>query len=283
MVGTMIVAAAAGTTAAGVAASFALTAAAFAVNFAVSMIVTRVFGQNQQGPQDSGTREQVPPSNTNAIPIVYGDAYLGGTFVDAVLSTDQKCMYYVMAVSCISPNGQFTFDTTDMYYGDRKITFDGTDQAKVVSLTDEAGNVDNKINGYLWIGLYTSNQAGAITPINWFAPNVVMGASPPGGYNLPSDLQWPSSGRQMNGLAFAIVKLIYSNEAGTTNLSPITFKARHYLFNTGVAKPGDVWADYISNMQYGAAVASSNVDVDSAIALNNYSDELITFETYFND
>ena len=101
-----------------------------------------------------------------------------------------------------------------------------------------------------------------------------------GGYNLPSDLQWPSSGRQMNGLAFAIVKLIYSNEAGTTNLSPITFKARHYLFNTGVAKPGDVWADYISNMQYGAAVASANVDVDSAIALNNYSDQLITFNTY---
>jgi len=92
MVGTMIVAAAAGVSAAGVAAYFALTAAAFAVNFAVSLIVSRVFGQDQQGPQDSGTRQQVPPSSVNAIPIVYGDAYLGGTFVDAVLSEDQKVM-----------------------------------------------------------------------------------------------------------------------------------------------------------------------------------------------
>lgn len=277
MVGTMIVAAAAGTTAAGVAASFALTAAAFAVNFAVSMIVTRVFGQNQQGPQDSGTREQVPPSNTNAIPIVYGDAYLGGTFVDAVLSTDQKCMYYVMAVSCISPNGQFTFDTTDMYYGDRKITFDGTDQAKVISLTDEAGNVDTKINGFLWIGLYTSTEAGVITPVNWYAPNVVMGATPPGGYNLPSSLQWPSSGRQMNGLAFAIVKLVYSADAGTTTLSPITFKTKHALNGTGVAKPGDVWYDYITNEKYGGAVDADFVDSASVAALNTYSDGLITY------
>ena len=180
MVGTMIVAAAASTTAAAVAASFALTAAAMAVNFAVSMIVSRVFGQSGQGPQDSGTRQQVPPSSVNAVPIVYGDAYLGGTFVDAVLSTDQKTMYYVMAVSCISPNGQFTFDTTKMYYGDRLITFDGTDQTKVISLSDEAipTNVDPKISGNLYINLYVSDAAGNITsPNGAAAPTTVMGGS----------------------------------------------------------------------------------------------------------
>lgn len=253
-------------------------AATFAINFALSLIVTRVFGQSPQGPQDSGTRQQVPPSNVNAIPIVYGDAYLGGTFVDAVLSENQKAMYYVMAISCISPNGQFTFDTTDMYYGDRKITFDATDKAKVVSLTDEAGNVDTKINGYLWIGLYTSTLEGAIASPNWYAPNVIMGPGTPfTDYPIDSTLQWPSTGRQMNGTAFAIAMLIYNQEAGTTNLSPITFKVKQALFGTGVAKPGDVWADYISNMQYGAAVASVNVDVASAIALNAYSDELIPF------
>ena len=273
MVGTILVAAAAGTTAAGVAASFALTAAAFAVNFAVSIIVSRVFGQSGQGPQDSGTRQQVPPSSINAIPIVYGNAYLGGTFVDAALTTDQKTMYYVVAVSCVSPNGQFTFDTTDMYYGDRKITFDGTDQTKVVSLTDEAGNVDTKINGNLFINLYRSNAAGTITPLNGAsAPNVVMGGS-----DLDAALRWPSSGRQMNGLAFAIIKLNYSQDSGTTNLSPITFYAKHYLNSTGVAKPGDVWYDYITNAQYGGAVDPSFVNASSATALNAYADQLITF------
>jgi len=38
-----------------------------------------------------------------------------------------------------------------------------------------------------------------------------------------------------------------------------------------------VWADYISNFQYGGAVASVNVDVNSAIALNSYSDQLISY------
>ena len=273
MVGTMIVAAAAGTTAAGVAASFALTAAAMAVNFAVSMIVSRVFGQSGQGPQDSGTRQQVPPSSSNAIPIVYGDAYLGGTFVDAVLTTDQKTMYYVVAVSCVSPNGQFTFDTNNFYYGDRLVTFDGTDQTKVVSLTDEAGNVDTKISGNLYISLYRSNAAGTITPLNGAsAPNVVMGGS-----DIDAALRWPSSGRQMNGLAFAIIKLNYSQDSGTTSLSPITFYAKHYLNSTGVAKPGDVWYDYITNAAYGGAVDASFVNASSATALNAYADQLITF------
>jgi hypothetical protein len=273
MVGSIIVGAAAGVTAAGVAASFALTAAAFAVNFAVSLIVSRVFGQSGQGPQDSGTRQQVPPSSINAIPIVYGDAYLGGTFVDAVLSTDQKTMYYVVAVSCVSPNGQFTFDSTKFYYGDRLVTFDGTDQTKVVSLTDEAGNVDTKINGNLFISLYRSNAAGTITPLNGAsAPNVVMG-----GADIDVTLRWPSSGRQMNGLAFAIVKLNYNQDAGTTNLSPITFYAKHYLNSTGAAKPGDVWYDYITNAAYGGAVDTAFVNASSATALNAYADQTITY------
>lgn len=275
MVGTLIVAAVAGVGAAGVAASFALTAAAMAVNFAVSMIVSRVFGQSGQGPQDSGTRQQIPPSSVNAIPIVYGDAYLGGTFVDAVLSLDQKTMYYVVAVSCVSPNGQFTFDTTKMYYGDRLITFDGTDQTKVVSLTDEAGNVDTKINGNLYISLYRSTAAGAITPLNSAtAPNVVMG-----GVDIDAALRWPSSGRQMNGLAFAIIKLNYNQDAGTTNLSPVTFYAKHYLYGTGVAKPGDVWYDYITNAAYGGAVDPAFADYASAVDLNVYSDQLISYDS----
>lgn len=279
MVGTYIATAAFGLAAG----SAAAAAAAFAVNFALSSIITRVFGQSTQGPQDSGTREQVPPSSVNAIPIVYGDAYLGGTFVDAVLSTDQKTMYYVMAVSCISPNGQFSFDTSKFYYGDRLITFDETDQTKVITLSDEAipPNVDPKINGNLFINLYRSTAAGAIISLNGApAPNVVMG-----GTDIDASLRWASSNRQMNGLAFAIIKLNYNQDAGTTNLSPITFYAKHYLNSTGAAKPGDVWYDYITNKQYGGGVGwlpdgtfSSNfVNTASVTALNAYSDQTITY------
>ena len=252
----------------------------FAINFAVSTIVSRIFGKKPPKQTDNGVRQQVPPSSTNSIPVVYGDALLGGVFVDAVITEDQKTMYYVMAISNISPNGQFTFDKTKFYYGDRLVTFDSTDKAKVISLTDGAGNVDTKIADNLWIYLYRSNEAGVITNLDNNGtssasplPSTIMGP----GYGIPSNLQWPASGRQMNGLAFAIIRLVYSRDDDATQLQPITFYAKHYLNNTGVAKPGDVWYDYLNNAKYGGAVNSSYISSSTATALNNYSDQLITY------
>jgi hypothetical protein len=251
---------------------FSTAMATFAVNFAISYVVTRAFADNPEAQQDMGVRQQVPPSAVNAIPIVYGNAYMGGTFVDAVLTTDQKTMYYVLAISSISPNGQFTFDRTDMYYGDRKITFDATDLTKVVSLTDEAGNVDTKISGNLYINLYTSTTGGTITSANGAsAPSTVMGGS-----DIVVGQRWTGT-RQMNGLGFAIVKLIYNRDADSTQLQPITFKVAHTLNGTGVAKAGDVWYDYMTNAVYGGAVDAAFVNSTSATALNAYGDQNITF------
>jgi hypothetical protein len=251
--------------------------ASFAVTYALSSVISRAFAPNvQTGTNksiDNGVRTQGPPSNTNSIPVVYGDAYLGGIFTDAVLTIDQKTMYYVMTVSAISPNGQFFFDTTKFYYSDRLITFDTTDLTKVVSLTDGAGNVDTKINGNLYVALYTSTQAGVITSLNGAAaPTTYMG-----GADIALAQRWAASGRQMNGLAFAIVKLNYSREAQTTQLQALTFRAQHYLNGTGVAKPGDVWYDYITNDIYGAAMDTTIVDAATATALNTYSDATITY------
>lgn len=253
--------------------AFGVAAASFAINFAVSVIVNRIFGATPPSQQDQGTRQQIPPNTANSIPIVYGDAYLGGTFVDAVLTTDQKTMYYVLAISSISPNGTFTFDTTKMYYGDRSITF-GTGPA-VASLSDQAipPNVDTTIAGNLFIYLYTSSATGTITGVNTTdLPSTVMGS----GSGIDSALQWTGT-RQMNGLAFAIVKLVYSREAQTTSLQPITFHVTQNMNGLDRARPGDVWNDYISNTQYGGAIGSDYIDSASVTTLNTYSDELITF------
>jgi hypothetical protein len=258
-----------------VAGTFSYAAATFAINFAVSYVVTRVFGSKPPQSQDTGARQQVPPANNNSIPVAYGDAWLGGTFVDAVLSTDQKTMYYVLAISSISSDASatFSFDRTKFYYGDRLVTFDNTDLTKVVSLTDGASppNVDDKISGNLYISLYTSTNAGTITAVNGTAPHVTMG-----GADIAAALRWPSSGRQMNGLAFAIVKLNYNSDAGTTGLLPITFYCSHYPKGGSVAKPGDVWYDYMTDARYGAGMTGL-VDSTSATALNTYSDQTITY------
>ena len=253
----------------------AVAISTFAVNFAISYVVSRIFAPNDPDanqPVDQGVRQQVAPNTTNSIPIVYGSAFMGGTFVDAVLTIDQKAMYYVLAISSISPNGQFSYDRTKFYYGDRLVTFDGSDLTKVVSLTDGAGNVDTKINGYLYINLYTSTDAGVITNVTGTSPSTFMGNAS----EIAAGQLWTGT-RQMNGLAFAIVKLGYSQDAGTTNLQPITFNVTQNLNGTGAAKPGDVWADYVRNEVYGGGMAAALIDSASATALNTYSDQTITF------
>ena len=271
-VGSLIVTAIAGS-------AFAATAAgvviATVINFAVAAVVSRAFAPSTDTPdastmQDSGARQQLPPATTNDIAIVYGDAYLGGTFVDAVLSNDQKVMYYVMAISCISPNGQFSYDTSKFYYGDRLCTMSGAD---VVALTDGAGNVDTKINGNLQIYLYTSTDNGVITPHNTSAmPHEVMGGS-----DIASGLRWTHGNRQMNGLAFAIVRLTYNTEVGTTQLQPVTYYVSHYLNNIGKALPGDVFVDYLNSPRYGGAVDIDSINLDSAAALNAYGLSIIYY------
>ena len=272
--------------AAGVAASTAATiaaVAAFAINMAVAFVISKVLTPNNTSAganQDQGVRLQVPPDPTRAIPVVYGDAYIGGKFVDAVLSTDSSQMFYVMAISCISADGQLTYGKNKFYYGDRLVTFDTTDPSKVISLTDGAGNVDTKIAGYLNIYLFRSTPAGVIsnldvggTSAGTATPQNVMSVA----NGVPSGQEWAASGRQMNGLAFAIIKLTYNRDAETTQLQPLTFYVQHNLRSTGVAKAGDVWYDYMTNIIYGAAVDPAYVDYASAVALNIYSDQLIEF------
>lgn len=258
--------------------SIAALAVAGVINFAVSTVVNRIFAPKPPKGNPSGVREQIPPSSTNSLPVVYGDAYLGATFVDAALSQNQKVMYYVMAISSISRNGQFSFDTSNFWYGDRKIAFDTIDRTKVISLTDGNGNVNTKISGKLFINLYTSSASGVITNINGsLSPSQVMSYNAADQNTVPSVLAWPSSNRQMNNIAFAIVKLIYNADAQVTNLSPITFRCSQYLNSTGAAKPGDVWYDYMTNTEYGGAIDTQYVDATSAATANTYSDELITF------
>ena len=235
MVGSLIVAAVTKTAVA--AFTWGMTAAAFAINFAVSTLISRSFAPEASSTQsvDNGVRQQVPPSSTNSIPVVYGDAYCGARFIDAVLSIDGRSMYYVMVISHISPNGQFGFDMSGMYWGDRKITFSSPSSTQVVSLTDGAGNVDGKINGNLFVALYTSTQSGVISSANGAAlPSSFMGGS-----DIPAELRWSPTGRQMNGLAFAIVKLNYNRDAETTSMQTLTFKVNQYLNGTGVAKPAN--------------------------------------------
>ena len=258
-----------------------------AATFAISTITSRFLTPNQNQGANSGAvgstgaRQQVPPDTTTPVPMVYGDAYIGGKFCDAVLSVNQNSMYYTMALSSVSDNGQINIEPTLIYYGDRLCTFATDDDTRVISLTDTAGNVDTTIDQNLFIYRYWSDQAGNITRLqsNTNMPWDLI-KSTGGGDPVAPEQAWTSTGRRMNGLVFALVILRYSQQAGTTALQPITFRLSQYLYGHAAAKPGDVWKDYMTNKIYGGAVPLEFIDTASADALNAYSDELITFTDY---
>lgn len=85
--------------------------------------------------------------------------------------------------------------------------------------------------------------------------------------------KWDST-KLMTNCAFAIVHLIYNNDAGTTSLQQTRFQ----LTNSRHA-PGDCFYDYMTNTVYGAALPVSQINTTSLTALNAYSSEPFTYTT----
>jgi hypothetical protein len=252
------------------------TATTFAVNIVASSIISKALAPdapnaNNGGANNPGSRAQVPPAGDNKVQIVYGSAYVGGTIVDLSITEDNQNLYYVLALSEVTntENGNTgdTFTFGDVYFGGKKVIFDGTDQYKVVSLLDEStGLYDTNVAGKLEFYLYSN---GSFSGYNTTKTAIQVMQDP----NLV--YQWDST-KLMSNCAFAIIKITYSQNAGLTNLQQTRFQvinSRH--------KPGDCFADYLTSARYGAAIPTDSIDYASLDALNAYCDESFTYTTYF--
>jgi hypothetical protein len=243
----------------------------FVVTTALSIGVSRLLAKRAiakaQAGGDGGGRVQLPPATDNKIPVVYGSAFLGGAIIDAYLTPDQKTMYYVVALAEATDNGVISYG--DIYYDGKLCTF-GSDGAggttKVTQLVNNAtspSQTDTRINGYLNIYLYSNGSlSGTNTSQNAYdvMPN------------------WGSSAYAMTNCAFAIIKVQYSTDAGTTGLGAITAQIKNTEAgqSTGVYRPGTAIKDYMTNTRYGCAIPLSQVDTPSLDDLNTYSSQNIT-------
>ena len=79
----------------------------------------------------------------------------------------------------------------------------------------------------------------------------------------------------MSNCAFAIVHLTYNAEAGLRGLEQTKFQVKNSRY-----KPGDCIYDYMINQRYGAALLPQQINTASLDALNAYSNESFTYETY---
>ena len=230
----------------------------------ISKLVANRAGTKAAGGDAPSARFQLRPTTTNKIPLVYGTGFYGSVMTDAIISTDNKTMWYVMACAEATDSGTISFG--DMYLDNRLITFDGTDQTKVISLTNNANppQVDTNIAGNMYI--YKFND-GSSSGVNTAQTAIQILQDP----DIPLARQWTST-NTMTDTAFVIVKLIYNTDKQVVGLGEI----KTQIINT-LNKPGDVLLDYMQNTRYGCSIPITQIDTGSLTALNTYSDELITY------
>jgi len=250
------------------------TILAFAINMVISAIITKaLFKEPTLGPAGSspnpGNRQQIPPATDNKIPVVYGDAWIGGTIVDLSISSDNQELYYVLALGEVTnTNSGQTADTItfgNVYYGGKLVTFK-PDGFTVASLTDEStGEINTQVEDKIAIYLY-SNGSNSPTNSTQTAISVMSTA------NLI--YKWDGF-KEMTNCAFAILKLTYNQDARITGLEQTKFQVKNSRY-----RPGDCFYDYFINTRYGAALPLSQIDTASLTALNNYCDQNFTYISY---
>jgi hypothetical protein len=244
----------------------------FAGTAVVSYLVTKAVTPSQPESNtptptpNPGTHITLQPASRNTLSIVYGLSWTGTTVVDAMISADNKTMWYVMAV-CEAPEttnafggGSLSFE--GIKWGDYILNMSGT---TVTSWTDSAGNTDTKPNGLIDIWTYGK---GSSNPLNSTsnAWDVLSDSA------IPANLRWSSSD-SMSGCCFIVMRVKYDQTAGITGMPS---SIRCHIRNT-IHSPGSVIYDYLSNTRYGCSVSDDNIDIVSLQDLDDYSSQTISY------
>lgn len=251
--------------------SFAAAATAFVINMAISAIITKAFFSPQQpgggglagDSPNPGNRQQIPPATDNKLPVVYGEAWLGGTITDLSISSNNQELYYVLSICEVTNNGSDTITFGDVYWGGKRCNFASSTSPNVVSLTDEStGTTDSSVNGKLQIFMYNN---GSNSPVR--GTQTAISVMQTAGLTYT----WDNT-KLMTNTAFVIVHITYSSDAGLTGIQQTKFQ----LTNSRYA-PGDCFRDYFTNEVYGAAVPLAQLDTASLTALNTYCAQSFTY------
>lgn len=248
------------------------------VTAAVSIGVSRLIAKRANTPADAGGdgggRVQLAPATSNKLPIVYGSAFIGGSIIDAMTTENNTNIYYVIALAehpDQTVGGGYTFDTNNVYYDGKLVQF-GSNGLVTGLYTNNAdpsspsAQLDTRVNGFLYIYLFTNGSSSGVNTGGLTAQQILSASN---GVERP----WDST-KYMTNCAFAIVRVRYNQDAGTTNIGALTVKITNALTN-----PADCIFDYMYNIRYGCAIPLESIDLDSLDALRTYSNQTITYNT----
>lgn len=205
---------------------------------------------NATNAPDPGVRLQVNPNPNQKIPVVYGQATLGGIVTDAVLTNNNQTMWY--CVTLCEQTGKLNLGGgvdsqirfKDIYWNNEKIIF-ANDGITAASSVDITGAVSANIGGQVKIYCFSN---GSVNPV---VPTIYSNTSLTSAWNIFPN--WTSS-HTMDGLVFALVRVDYNKEKGITGLGSLEFT----LQNT-MTQPGDCLYDMMTNTRYGAGIAPTEI------------------------
>ena len=258
----------------GVAATIAtgLIAGGLAIGVSKLIMPRGASGSSQQEDAITGARIQLPPATNNKLPVVYGSAFVGGSIIDAKISTDLQTMWYVIAMAEVTDTGGYTFD--QIYYDNKLVSFGANGAVTALTTnTQGGGETDTKVNGNLFIYLFPNGSSSGTNTGGQTAIDIMSDSQIPAGQRWNGPI-YTSGGESpaMTDTAFVIVKIKYNQDAGTTSLGAVTAKLTNSL-----TKPGDCIKDYLLNSRYGCGVPASQVNNASLTELNTYSDKPVVY------
>jgi hypothetical protein len=267
----------------------------FAISMVASAILSKLLAPKPPGLGDQsnpGSKQQLPPSGSNKLPALYGEAWAGGIITDLTISENNQNIYWVIALCEItntepgvSVGAPDEIDFGEVYWGGKRVIWNSPnspikppknkteayDYTQVVGLEDVSTGDIQDVNGYMNIYLYANGSTdGYNTSQN--AYDVLSNA------NLTKKDQliytWDTT-KLMSNCAFAIVHLKYNAKRGTTSLNQTRFQ----IFNSR-SSPGDCFTDYLKSSRYGAGIPTDQIDTASFDALNTYSNQIINYTDY---
>lgn len=211
---------------------------------------------------DYGVRETVDPNTEYSIPVIYGQAFTGGSVTDAVLSSDKQTMWYCMTVceatgyimstqTQANPTGILSnvkFEET--YWNGLRLRLSGSpaEGYTVSSALSADGDTVDSLNGLVKFYYYRRGSE--------LAAAVGSSATPTEAETVPAWEVFPNwtENHKMSDLAFVLIRVQYNREKGVTGLGNIRFK----VFNS-IVQAGDVLYDYMTNTRYGAGLTEEEI------------------------
>ena len=223
---------------------------------------------NIQSAKDPGVKVQLDPSTDNKLPVYYGQSFLGGIAIDAMIKNQNNTMVYAFAIGEQTDSGSVTID--GVYRGDSKLNFgSGASAHTVISLTDPNGTAVTNVNGKIRCRVYAGNTSASaqIFPVPGGSTTAVNANS--------MFTNWISDPNKLGSNAIiSIVEIDYDAGNGLQGLGTIS-----YDFNNSLNNPANVLLDYLKNDRYGCGLTDDDLDLDSFDNMYDYANTQVSYTT----